>query len=474
MSSYADCRGRCRREHGPSWGREAKSVPVSLGRSPTARGASSRNTIPWQRGIAIGPVEVNAQGQGNALLDTRRALRGLTTRAVLIGIVASVFLSDWTQYAELVIHGTQLSFTFPPIGGFFVFLCIYLLFNVILRAIYRPAALSPAELVVVFATTVMASGIASTGLAQCMIPMIGGPLYYASPENGWQDLLLQHVPSWVVPGDTFAVRGLFDGWPLGVPWDVWRMPLLNWTVLVLALYVTMMALVTLLRRQWIERERLLFPLVLVPLRVVESPAPGRLLNGFLHNRYTWAGFAVGFGVHLYNGLHEYHPALPVLEISRLMGRRVMTGGWPAPWNALGPIQLAAMPMIIGLSFVLTREVALSLWVFYWMGAAERVLGRVLGVDGLTTSAGGASWPFPGQQTAGAYLAVALVSIWVARRPLADVVTRGLMLRHRPGEEAEPLPLPAAVWAGLIAFAGLIVWSGLAGAPPAAAGAGTPR
>ncbi len=404
-------------------------------------------------------------GQGPAAAMLRR---GLTLRAVLIGVAASVFLGDWTQYAELIIHGTQLSFTFPPIGGFFVFLCIFLLFNVLLRALYRPLSLSTPELVVVFTMTVMASGIASQALAQIMIPMIAGPYYFASAENDWQELLLRHVPEWMAPQDPFVIRGLFEAWPYPVPWRAWLGPLAAWTVLVVAGYVVMMSLVTVFRRQWIERERLLFPLIVLPVHVVEAPDPRRLLNGFFRNPYMWVGAAIAFAVHFYNGLHAYYPQLPMINACRLGGTTVRTYGWAVPWNALGTLRFAVMPMIIGLSFLLTREVAFSLWALYWLGEAEAVLGKALGLDGLTTAAGGDSWPFPGHQTAGSYLALAAVSIWIARRPLWGIVRGGLALRHSDDERREPLTYRTAVWAGLAGFAVMVGWGTVAGMPPAVA------
>ncbi len=316
-------------------------------------------------------MSAHARAEQSSLAQSAIALirRGLTWRSVLIGVIASAFLGDWTQYAELIIHGTQLSFTFPPIGGFFVFLCIFVLFNVVLRAIHRPLSLTTPELVVVFTMTVMASGIASQALAQIMIPMIAGPFYFASPENNWDSLLLAHVPEWMAPRDPFVIRGLFEAWPLPVPWREWFGPLAWWTVLVLASYVVMMSLVTIFRRQWIERERLLFPLIVLPVKVVETPDRGRLLSGFFRNPIMWLGVALAFGVHFYNGLNGYYPHLPQIGIATLGGTRVVTAGWPVPWNALGTLRFAAMPMIIGLSFLLTREVAFSLWALYWLGGA---------------------------------------------------------------------------------------------------------
>ena len=390
--------------------------------------------------------------------------RGLTWRSVLIGIVASAFVGDWTQYAELIIHGTQLSFTFPPIGGFFIFLCIFVFFNVLLRAIHRPLSLTTPELVVVFTMTVMASGIASQALAQILLPMIAGPFYFASPENRWDELLLAHVPDWMAPRDPLVVRGLFEAWPLPVPWREWLGPLVWWTVLVLASYVVMMSLVTIFRRQWIERERLLFPLIVLPVKVVETPDRGRLLSDFFRNPIMWLGVALAFGVHFYNGLNGYYPHLPMLTVATLGGTPVSTAGWPVPWNALGTIRFAAMPMIIGLSFLLTREVAFSLWALYWLGQLEAVLGRALGIGGLTTAAGGDAYPFPGMQTAGAYLALSAVSLWVAREPIMQIIRGRLTFRRDQADGDEPMPFPLAVWGGLAAFVVMIAWSSAAGMP----------
>ena len=387
---------------------------------------------------------------------------GLTWRAAIIGAIACAFLGDWSQYAELVIHGTQLSFTFPPIGGFFVFLCIYLLFNIILRPVYPPLTLTRAELVFIFVMTTMASGIASQDLAQKIPPMIAGPFYYASPENGWEDLFVRYIPEWMSPHDPFVVTGLYEGWAFPVPWGAWLVPLAGWSALALAGYTLMVCILTLFRRQWVERERLLFPLVVLPLEVMKEAPRGRLLNDFFRNPYMWVGAAIAFGVHFYNGLHGYYPQLPEIEVCKIGGKRVPTYTWGRPWDAIGTIRFAAMPMIIGLSFLLTREVAFSLWACYWLARLEAVLGSALGISGLTTGAGGDAFPFPGQQTAGAYLALAAASIWIARRPLGQIFGAGLTLQKHPDEEREPLSYRTAVWGGIITFIFMVAWCNYAG------------
>ena len=389
---------------------------------------------------------------------------GLTLRAVIIGIAASAFLGDWSQYAELIIHGTQISLTYPPIGGFLVFLVIYAFFNILLRAVYRPAALSRAELLVVFTMIVMASGIASIDLAQKLIPMIAGPYYYCTEEKRYAAAFLDTIPPWIAPSDPVVVRGLYEGSPYGVPWDAWFRPLAAWTAFTVASYVLMMSLVTVFRRQWVEHERLLFPLAAVPFEVIADPRSGRLVNDFFRSKIMWIGLGGAFLLHFYNGLNAYYASLPEIRIAALMGITYPTWAWGRPWSAIGTIHFAFHPLIVGLSFLLTREVSFSLWAFYWIARAEAVLGTGLGMDGLTISAGGDRFPFPGHQTAGAYLALAAVSIWLARRPLSRIVMDGLAFRES-NDENEPLSYRAAVWSGIAAFAFMVGWCVYAGMIP---------
>ncbi len=389
---------------------------------------------------------------------------GLTWRAVLIGVASSIFLGDWSQYAELIIHGTQITLTYPPIGGFLVFMAIYLLFNVILRAINRRLSLTQPELVVIFTIIVIASGIASIDLAQKLIPMMVGPYYYASAENQYETLFLPTIPEWMAPTDPRMVTALFEGWGLGVPWQAWIGPLAIWTAFMIATYVLMWCIVTVFRKQWIDRERLLFPLVEVPLEMTDPAPRARLLNDFFRNPIVWIGIFLGFAPHFYQGLNGYWPSIPQAEIFNIGGVAVPTGGWGKPWSAVGTLRFQVAPLIIGLSFLLTREVSFSLWAFYWLGRMETVLGTALGINGIGIAAGGDTFPFPGHQTAGAYLALAGVSIWIAREPIRRVIMRGLSFQKHPDEDEEPLSYRAAVWGGLFAFAFMIIFAAYSGMP----------
>ena len=53
-----------------------------------------------------------------------------------------------------------------------------------------------------------------------------------------------------------------------IPWDAWLLPLLGWSALIVAIYFAMICVAVVLRRQWIEREKLIYPLAQLPLDIV--------------------------------------------------------------------------------------------------------------------------------------------------------------------------------------------------------------
>lgn len=392
-------------------------------------------------------------------VSTARNTGGLTWRAALIGSLLCVFVSIWSQYAELVIHGTQISLTYPPIGAFLVFFGYILAVQWPLQFLKRQLALSARELVMVWSMLVLAIGVASIDIAQKMPPMIAGTPYYATPENKYEELFLPHVKPWLGPLELPVVRGLFEASASPVPWGAWLLPLACWSLFYVIGYWVMLCGVALFRRQWIDHERLLFPLTVVPLEVIEEPGPGHVLNRFFCDRVMWFGFALGALPPLYVGLHDYFPRIPEAQI--LWWGLPVFGNLGRPLTPLNGLRVAILPLIIGLSYLLTREISLSLWGFYWLGKLEEILGAALGLSGLRTLTGTESFPYPGLQTAGAYVGIALFSIWIARQKLwrSGNCAEDALFRQQTG-----LGRRTAIYGGLLGFSGLVGFALASGVP----------
>ena len=69
-----------------------------------------------------------------------------------------------------------------------------------------------------------------------------------------------------------------------------------------------------LRRQWVERERLVYPLVQVPLAMVQSGGRGEALGPFFKNPIMWIGFALPVLVSSLNALHAYFNFIPAIQL----------------------------------------------------------------------------------------------------------------------------------------------------------------
>ena len=86
--------------------------------------------------------------------------------------------------------------------------------------------------------------------------------------------------------------------------------MLVWSILIGAVFWAFLCMATLFRRQWIDRERLSFPLAYLPLALVDTGGP----QAWWRNRLFWLGAAVAGGIEIVNGLNYPYPAVPYLPV----------------------------------------------------------------------------------------------------------------------------------------------------------------
>jgi hypothetical protein len=176
---------------------------------------------------------------------------------------------------------------------------------------------------------------------------------------------------------------LREGQP--IPWAEWLGPLAAWTLLAFIMYAAFFCLTTLLRKRWVNDEKLVFPLLQLPVEMVGARLSGptasaggmkRTPPAFLRDPVMWGFFAVPFAIHALNGLHYYFPALPSINV-----HQVNLGQYLAqrPWNAMQPLYMRTLFSIIGLAYVLPSELSFSLWFFYFFFLAQTVVASALGV-----------------------------------------------------------------------------------------------
>ena len=331
--------------------------------------------------------------------------------ALSAGTALSVLVAFWGPYNSLVVRGSYLTIDFTTAAAVFLLFFLALFVNGLLRRFLPYLALSSGELAIAYVMAAISCSICTMGLTLYLIPILPAISYMASPENQWAELIHPFVPHWLVPQGEDVIRGFYEGIARDqpIPWMAWIRPLLNWLPVLLGLYMVMIALAILFRRQWIEYERLAYPLAQLPL-MMGTQQPGRALNSFFRDPVMWSGFAVPFIVTSLNGLNAYFHFFP---------RIVLNTSVPV-FHGMESLTINLSFPMMGFAYLIHQEVALSVWFFYLLGYIIKgyfsVIGltRTLDVDIYTQSDGG---PIMAFVQFGALMALVGHTLWIARRHL---------------------------------------------------------
>ncbi len=369
----------------------------------------------------------------------RQAPPALTARAIGLGLALTVVICWWVATSEIRTSTTEITCTSLPIGVVFVLFCVCLLNLVVAR--WRPqSALAGGELAVIYILTAVGSAVSGIGLIGFMTPALANPLYYATEANRWTEFL-PHLPRWLVPQGEAAIRDFYAGESTLYTRDhlrAWATPLLVWAVFLMVLFGTTLCLMAILRRQWVLRERLAFPIVELPLEM--TVRRGGFL-GLLRSRAFQFGFAIPCLIQSLNTLAFLYPSLPNLPIKPSGNGPLDLGPLfkDPPWNALGYFPLGFHPNTIGLAYLLAVEVSFSCWFFYLLRKVEVVF---VAAQGWGSGSGAARLPYFQEQGAGAWLAIAAVSLWLARGAILQAWRTAVRPRARP-DPASPMSDRAA-------------------------------
>ncbi len=377
--------------------------------------------------------------------------RGRSRRALLIGVLLAVGINLVVPYTAHSLHSSSMTAGHIHMGVLIPYLFLVLGLNVVLRLISRRAALSAAELVVVF--TVMLVGSSVADLTGRFIATISAPYYFASQENHWAEFFHEYLESWMLPTDEGnAIKWFYEGLPRGgsIPWAVWIGPLVWWGLFLMAIAVAVFSLMVMLRRQWVERERLAFPIALVPVELAEQGSGSGRMPPLLRSRLFWVGFLVPFSLLSWNVVHWFHPQVPAVGFATgQFAQLTISPNFPTFYPMLNFL-------VLGFAYFTNLEILLSIWLFHVLailqaGSMNRV-GLGLGLDD-----GGV-----GPQSLGALCFFVFWGLWMARGQLGDVWRKFLSSRCPVDDSREMFSYRTALVGFVAAFLFLLFWLHAAG------------
>lgn len=385
----------------------------------------------------------------------------LRPRAFVLGLLLVPIHCFWAIRTEIFTGGSELvEASLLPLAVFTFLMLVAA--NALARRLAPRAALSGAELLTVYVMQIVSLGVAGLGQVQFLNQALAG-VYRPHPDRSQWQAYLPLVPRGWTP-DPAAVPAFLEGNSTlftRAHLRAWAAPVGLWTGFLVAMGFGFLCLNTLLRRSWVEHERLPFPLTRIPLELTGtgSAAPAWSRPDF------WGAFLLACVLRSVSALHRVEPTFPeppglgpkgqLVDIAPLFAEH--------PWTAVEYFRLSFHPMVVGIAYFLPLDVSFSQWFFYLVVKAEQVAAAALGWRGGANPAT-AEAPFTGEQGAGAFLAIAVFALWGARRHLGDVFGKALGDRPDVRDDDEPLPYRVAVAGFGLVFAALVAFVAWGGVP----------
>jgi len=377
-----------------------------------------------------------------------------TLKSFLVGCVLSVLVVVMSQYSVNILHASFLSIDHMPAGGIFIFFIFVGLLVPCMESLGTSLRFSRSELILIYVMLLVSSSIATMGLGTQLLSMLAGPAYYANPTNQWDTLIHPHIHPWFSPQDPEAVRTFYEGLNPGeqIPWHAWTKTLALWLPFMVVLYFVMICVGVILRKQWVEHERLSFPLTALPLDMVQEEE-GRRSRPFFRTAPMWLGFAIPFFVGSLNALHHYHESFPGVELVKSLP--VVHRLWDLEFRISFPI--------IGFAYFISSKLAFSFWFF---NVTAQALWAYFHRTGITTgenmSVFGAWSPIFKHLGMGAIFVLVVYGLWTSRTHLLTVVRNMLPFNSSEDDSEEILSYRASAWGLLVGILLLAAWLHLAG------------
>jgi hypothetical protein len=352
-----------------------------------------------------------------------------------MGFACVVLLCAYVPYNDYYVQGTFLAGNHFPIGAVFLLALLVLVINVALKLIKKGAELSTSELATIWCIMLVTIGIPTVGLARWLFPILMGFRYFATPENEWREIFYPRIPDWLSPSNEKTVKYFYEATPSGIPipWVDWIKPLAYWLTFICLVWTMMICLSVIFRRQWIEREKYVFPLTQLPLAMIRSDSSVKLFNSFFRNRLFWIGVAVPSVIHLVNGLHFYFPGIPQIPVRLDLNPAF----YEKPWSAARPLWLYLFPSVVGFTYLINLDVALSLWLFFLLYRLQLVIGTAAGFR-MPHSMGYGGREFVAHQEMGAFIVAVVFFIWLGRDNF-KMMLRSIFSTRDVDDQHEPLP-----------------------------------
>ncbi|HEV7300541.1 MAG TPA: DUF6785 family protein [Tepidisphaeraceae bacterium] len=388
-------------------------------------------------------------------------------RSVLLGLAGTSVICGLTAYNDYAMRNTLLVGNNLPLGVVLLTFLFVLGVNGPLSR-WRPRwAFHSGELCVALSMMLIACCLPGGGLMRYLPSSLTGPLWQSRSHSEFRSIFLSlNLPDWLWPQFSSDDRRTWSNDPVvtgfharwiqegPIPLTAWIRPAITWGIFLAAMYGAVMCLMLIVRRQWVDNERLPFPLAQIQLAMIETPRRGQWLNSTFRSRGFWIAFGCVFLLHGWNGLAKYFPEFFPTIWTYYDFSRIFTEP-PFAYMDQKVKDAAIFFTVVGVTYFLSSSVAFSLWAFFLLFQVFKMMRG--------SFAGDASTPGQGDQHLGGLIAFAVATAWIGRHHWM-MVAKQAVRGQRDGEpEGVYLSYRKTAWALISCVVIMIGWLVLAGA-----------
>ncbi len=380
-------------------------------------------------------------------------------RAVILAFLLAPLTAWWSvdQTVDII-----FSLLIPPTVMTMLIAAINLL---VIRRIAPKFALTEGELLIFYAMHAIISALCGEWM-WAIQPYIYSYGLYADGDSRFSRYILPHAHPWFfVPRENaplfkdFAAGGVAAAAiPSKLP--LWFPYIASWTVLISLICTAMLCLNSLMRDEWTNREKLAFPIIQMPMAVVQVGA-GK--SQIYKSHYFLVPFVLMFAIDMINGFHFLYPSIPLINV-RYLGDVVQF--FPAPpWNSIGWTPIGIFPYIAVIGFFMPTDLLFSCIFFFFFRKFMQVFTYSIGYTESAGTFGGSglvpSPPYFSEQSWGAFLGLFVTAVWVARKYLSEVWEQ---IKHGHPKGDRGVPHRTAFFGLLLSLGSLLAITTFIGMP----------
>lgn len=389
---------------------------------------------------------------------TRRAVN---VRSLMCGLIGVLLLSILAPFNDLVLNNSAMIGGALPVSAVFLFCALIVFINGPLSRFFPHLALTTPELAIVFAMMLVSCALPTRGLMQMWPATTVGVAQHAGTNPDYKEAFkLLQLPGWFWPS-TIDERSPTDplvAWFYGqIPIGAsaadqtavikgWIAPVLGWGVFFVGIGTAIIGLSTIAARQWIQNERVAFPISTVQLALIEAPPRGRWLNHTLSSKSFLVGAGIMLVFRLINGLHVYFPKY-VPPIGLAYNLKTMFVEPPFSYIDAWITTQTIYPLVAAMTFFIASRISFSLWVCVVLSQIPNLI-----MEPMATSMG----PHRSEVNLGALLAFAAMILYSGRQYYFATL-KTLIGRVRPVVEGAARPSRSAAIASVLGFVIAVGW-----------------